>query len=164
MFNQYNPQQYNIDRLKRQREEIDNLINNYQQIPPQQPINNIINQTQQPNANNNLVEWRVLNETEQVDNLYVQNKTLFINEKNMVLKDVDGSLKKWEVKQIYPIDKKDERINELETKLKEMEAKLNEYTKPIEPIRDEFKSDVNDDGNAKSKSKTNTKQLFEQTN
>ena len=103
-----------IDKLNRQKEEIENMIRSYQQMTP---VNNYINTNQTPSKD--LIEWRILNENEEVDNLYVSNKTLFINDNLMVLKGVDGSLEKWEIKKIYPIDKKDKKINELEEKIKE---------------------------------------------
>ena len=106
-----------LDRLLRQKDEIENIIRTYQNPQNQQtPINNYITTNQQPTKD--YIEWRVLNENEEVDNLYVQNKTLFINDNLMVLKGVDGSLEKWEVKKIYPIDKKDEKINALEEEIK----------------------------------------------
>ena len=96
-----------------------------------------------------------MNENEEVDNLYVSNKTLFINDNLMVLKGVDGSLEKWEVKKIYPIDKKDKKINELEEKIKELEMKLNEPTKPSNATRKRIKSYADDDGNVESEPETN---------
>lgn len=146
--------QYMIDNLNRQKDRIDEMIRNYQQPTP---VNNFINTNQTPTKD--LIEWRILNENEEVDNLYVPNKTLFINENMMVLKGVDGSLEKWEIKKIYPIDKKDEKINELELKLKEMEMKLNEYSKSNEPIRESKQSNVNVDVDAKFKSKTDSKSV-----
>lgn len=121
----YNNNQYMIDNLNRQKDRIDDMIRNYQQP---QPVNNFINTNQ--NINKDFIEWRILNENEEVDNLYVQNNTLFINDELMIKKSVDGSLEKWKIKKIYPIDKKDEKINSLENKIKELEAKLNEYSKP----------------------------------
>ena len=82
-----------IDKLNRQKEEIENMIRSYQQMTP---VNNYINTNQ--TSSKDLIEWRILNENEEVDNLYVQNKTLFINDNLMVLKGIDGSLEKWEVK------------------------------------------------------------------
>lgn len=153
----FNPQA-NVDRINQQIRELEDLRNGYQQMPQQQPINNIINQQPSQNAINNMVEWRILNENEEVDNLYVKNKTLFINENTMVLKGVNGSLEKWEIKKIYPIDKKDEKINQLEEEIKKLREMINnEYSKPNEPINGKFESNVNDDGNVKSKSKTNSK-------
>ena len=123
--------QYLIDNLNRQKDRIDEMIRNYQQP---QPVNNFINTNQMPSRD--LVEWRVLNENEEVDNLYVSNKTLFINDNLMVLKGVDGSLEKWEVKKIYPIDKKDEKINQLEEEIKKLKEALNEPTKSNESVDD----------------------------
>ena len=65
---------YSLDRLSRQKEELESLIKSYQNGIP----------------NKNFIEWRILNENEEVDNLYVQNKTLFISDNMMVLKGVDG--------------------------------------------------------------------------
>lgn len=123
--------QYMIDNLNRQKDRIDEMIRNYQQP---QPVNNFINTSQA--SNQNLIEWRVLNENEEVDNLYVSNKTLFINDNLMVLKGVDGSLEKWEVKKIYPIDKKDEKISQLEEEIKKLKEALNEPTKSNESVDD----------------------------
>ena len=123
--------QYMIDNLNRQKDKIEEMIRNYQQP---QPVNNFINTNQAPPRD--LVEWRVLNENEEVDNLYVSNKTLFINDNLMVLKGVDGSLEKWEVKKIYPIDKKDEKISQLEEEIKKLKEALNEPTKSNKSVDD----------------------------
>lgn len=147
--------QYMIENLTRQKDRIDDMIRNYQQP---QPVNNFINTNQTPQ--NNLIEWRILNENEEVDNLYVANKTLFINDNLMVLKGVDGSLEKWEVKKIYPIDKKDQKINDLEDEIKKLKEMINnESTKPI-ITNGEFKqSNGTNDVNAESKSKTTSKSI-----
>lgn len=106
---------YMLDSLNRQKDRIDEMIRTYQQP---QPVNNFINTNQ--TSNENLIEWRILNENEEVDNLYVANKTVFISDSLMVLKGVDGSLEKWEIKKIYPVDKKDEKINQLEEEIKKL--------------------------------------------
>lgn len=145
-----------LDKLSRQREEIDNLMKAYQN--PQTPINNFINTNQTPQKD--MIEWRILNENEEVDNLYVNNKTLFVRDNLMVLKGVDGSLEKWEVKKIYPIDKKDEKINALEEEIKKLKEMIsNEYIKLDEPIREIKQSDVNDDVVVESKSKASSKSV-----
>lgn len=149
----YNSNQYMIDNLNRQKDKIDDMIRNYQQP---QPVNNFINTNQ--NINKDFIEWRILNENEEVDNLYVQNNTLFINDELMIKKSVDGSLEKWKIKKIYPIDKKDEKINSLEKKIKELEAKLNEHSKFNGAIDERKQSDVNDDEYVEPKSKTTSKQ------
>lgn len=151
----YGNNQYMIDNLNRQKERIDDMIRTYQQP---QPVNNFINTNQTPSKD--LIEWRVLNENEEVDNLYVSNKTLFINDNLMVLKGVDGSLEKWKVNKIYPIDKKDEKINALEDEIKKLKEMINnESTKPSESIRECNKSNGTDDVNVESKPKTTSKSV-----
>lgn len=151
---------YMIDRLARQKEEIENLMKTYQNS--QTPINNFINTSQTPLKD--MIEWRILNENEEVDNLYVSNKTLFVNENLMVLKGVDGSLEKWEVKKIYPIDKKDEKINALEEELKKLKEMIANDSKPNKSIGEIKQSYVDDDVNVEPKSKTNSKSISKQNN
>ena len=147
--------QYMIDNLNRQKERIDDMIRNYQQPTP---VNNFINTNQTPTKD--LVEWRILNENEEVDNLYVGTKTLFINDNTMVLKGVDGSLQKWEVKKIYPIDKKDEKINALEEEIRKLKEVINnEYAKPNSTNDECIKSNVNVDRDVESKPKTTSKSI-----
>ena len=149
--------QYMIDNLTRQKERIDDMIRTYQQPTP---VNNFINTNQ--TTSKDLVEWRVLNENEEVENLYVQNKTLFINDNMMIIKGTDGSLEKWEVKKIYPIDKKDEKINALEEEIKKLKEVLNEHTE-FTSTNGKFKqSNGNDDGITNRKSKTSDKSISKQ--
>ena len=151
----YGNNQYMIESLTRQKDKIDDMIRNYQQP---QPVNNFINTNQQ--INKDFVEWRILNENEEVDNLYVSNNTLFINDDIMILKGVDGSLQKWSVKKTYPIDKKDEKINELTLKIEELERRLNdEHSKSNKPVGEFKQSNGNDDGIIKSDTKTNGKSV-----
>ena len=77
-----------------------------------------------PNLVRNFVEVRVLNDNENVDTLYVQNKTLFLNDKFMIIKGIDGSLEKWEINKIYPVDPKDQKIKELERQIKELKEMI----------------------------------------
>ena len=147
--------QYMIDNLNRQKDRIDEMIRNYQQP---QPVNNFINTNQTPTKD--LIEWRILNENEEVDNLYVANKTLFVNDNLMVLKGVDGSLEKWEVKKIYPIDKKDEKINALEEEIKKLKEMVNnEHSKSNVTIREIEQSNNNVNVNANRKPTTNSKSI-----
>ena len=147
--------QYMLDNLTRQKERIDDMIRNYQQP---QPVNNFINTNQTPSKD--LIEWRILNENEEVDNLYVGNKTLFINDTMMVLKGVDGSLEKWEIKKIYPVDKKDEKINQLEEEIKKLKEMINnEPAKLNEPAGECNKSNTNVNEYVEPKSKTNGKPI-----
>ena len=150
--------QYMLDNLNRQKERIDDMIRSYQQP---QPVNNFINTSQTPNKD--LIEWRILNENEEVDNLYVQNKTLFISDNLMILKGVDGSLQKWEIKKIYPIDKKDEKINALEDEIRQLKEMINNESKQSNgTIRECIKSNGNDDVDVEPKSKTSSRSVTKQ--
>ena len=155
----YNTNQNMIDNLLRQKDRIDEMIKNYQQ--PQPVNNNFITTSQIPNKD--FIEWRILNENEEVDNLYVANKTLFINDNLMVLKGVDGSLEKWEIKKIYPIDKKDEKINALEEEIKKLKEMIsNEPTKSNEPIREIKQSNGDVNVNVDRKSTKYSKSISKQ--
>ena len=152
----YGNNQYMLNSLNREKQKIEDMIQNYQN-QPQNPINNYIN-TQIPNKD--LIEWRILNENEEVDNLYVQNKTLFINDNLMVLKDTNGGLQKWEIKKIFPIDKKDEKINQLEEEIKKLKEMINnEHSKFNEPIRECNKSISDDNEYVEPKPKTSGKSI-----
>ena len=145
---------YMIDSLTRQKERIDEMIRNYQQPTP---VNNYINTNQMPQKD--LIEWRILNENEEVDNLYVANKTLFISDNLMILKGVDGSLEKWEIKKIYPIDKKDQKINELEEEIRKLKEEMYEHKQLDKPIGECKQSDGDDNGNVEPKPKATSKSI-----
>ena len=154
----YNNNQYMLDSLNRQKDRIDEMIRNYQQP---QPVNNIINTNQLPNKD--LIEWRILNENEEVDNLYVANKTLFINDEMMILKGVDGKLEKWTIQKIWPVDKKDQKINELEEEIKKLKEVINNEPKQFsEPIKECNKSNGDVDGDVEPKPKTTSKPISKQ--
>lgn len=128
-----------FDNLSKQKEQLETIMRNYQ-------------------APKDYIEWRILNDNEEVDNLYVQTKTLFINDNMMILKGVDGSLEKWEVKKIYPVDKKDQKINELEEEIKKLKEMIkNEHAESNSTIGELNESDVNVDGNVEPKPKTSSK-------
>ena len=154
----YGNANFMIERLIKQKEDIDNLIKSYNQTP----VNNFITTNQSQNSPKDYVEWRILNENEEVDNLYVSNKTFFINDNKAILKGVDGSLEKWEVKKIYPKDKKDEKIIQLESKIKELEMKVNESTKPNITTKQRNESDGDDDRYVESEPEATVKYVSDE--
>lgn len=131
--NPYFNQQSGIDRINNQIKELENLRGQYQAMPQQQPIQNIIN----TNTGQNIeFEARFLNENEEVENIPVNHKTAFISPKQgfLKIKEVNGDIETYEL--IPPKDEKDLRIEELERKIKEMEAQnestnINESTNEI---------------------------------
>ena len=119
--------QYMIDNLSRQKERIDDMIKNYQTIPQQpNPINNFIN-TNQNNMQDNLYEMKKLNENDEVENIAIFKDTIFIGEDRMQIKKLDGTIEKYQIKKVYPRDKKDDKIDELNKKIEELEMRLNEH-------------------------------------
>lgn len=123
MMNPFYNSQFNIDRINNQIKDLENLRNQFQNIPqpmPQQPIQNIINTN---NSQNIDFEARYIKKDEEVENIIVQRKTAFISPENRFLKvkDIDGTITTYEL--IPPLDEKDKKIMELENKIKEMEAK-----------------------------------------
>ena len=149
----YGNNQFMIDNLSRQRERLDDMIKNYQQMP-QAPINNIITNGQ---MQDNTYEIKKLNENDEVENIAIFKDTIFIGEDRLQIKKLDGTIEKYEIKKVYPRDKKDDKIDELTKKIQELEMKLNEPTKSIKSDEDVNKSIVNANGNVESKSKTTSK-------
>lgn len=136
----YYSNQNMMNNLLRQKENIENLINQYNQ--PQQPIQNIIN-----TGSSLDFEARILNDGEDISNIAINRRTLFVDEKNkkVSIKELDGTISK-EYEIIVPLDAKDKKILELENKLKEMEVKINEYAKPSRANDERQKSDANANG------------------
>lgn len=149
----YGNNQFMIDNLSRQRERLDDMIKNYQTMP-QGPINNIITNGQ---LQDNTYEMKKLNENDEVENIAIFKDTVFIGEDRMQIKKTDGTIEKYEIRKVYPRDKKDDKIDELTKKIQELEMKLNEPTKSVEPIEDVNKSDGNVDGYVEPKPKTTSK-------
>lgn len=150
----YNPNQPMINQLLRQRDNIESMLNQYNQ--PQAPVQNIIN-----TGTSLEFEAKILNDGEDISNIGITRKTLFVDEKNkkVVVKELDGTISK-EYEIIVPLDEKDKKILELEARLKEMEDKFNvEYSKPIRADDVKQQSDESINFNVKSTTKTNSKQL-----
>lgn len=112
-----------ISRIDRQIDDLQRLKASYQNMQPQQPINNII--TSQPIQNTQpMFEARFT--TENPADVLVQNKTAFIDLKNgkLSIKELDGELKEYGL--ILPKDEKDLKIEELENKMKKLESSYND--------------------------------------
>ena len=152
----YGNNQFMIDNLSRQRERLDDMIKNYQQMP-QAPINNIITNGQ---IQDNAYEMKKLNDNDEVENIAIFKDTIFMGEDRLQIKKLDGTIEKFEIKKVYPRDKKDDKIDELNKKIEELERRLtNEHTEFNEPTKRSNKSNDNDDGVVEPKSKTNSKSI-----
>ena len=150
----YGNNQFMIDNLNKQKERLEDMIKNYQNLP-QAPINNIITNGQ---MQDNTYEMKKLNDNDEVENIAIFKDTVFIGEDRMQIKKLDGTVEKYEIKKIYPRDKKDDKIDELNKKIEELERRLtNEHPKSNEPIEDVNKSNADVDGDVEHKSKTTSK-------
>ena len=160
MYGGYNSQFYMQD-LQGMRDKIDRQIQQTQMQQahqPPQPINNIINTNQSPQ--HDTIVLRVLNENEDVGNIYVPNKTFFMSDKNLVIKDADGKIEKFDIVKTYPVDPKDVKINELEQEIKELKELINnEYAKSNKPTQNGTGPDSNDIINAEPPTKTTSKSV-----
>ena len=126
-----------LNQLFRQKDNIENLISQYSQ--PQAPVQNIIN-----TSNSTDFEARILKENEQIENILINKRTMFLDETNkkLTIKELDGTISK-EYEIVIPLDAKDKRILELENKLKEMEGKY-EHSKSSSTNNKQQKSISND--------------------
>lgn len=151
--NFFNPNQSMLNQLMRQKDNIENMINQYSQ--PQQPIQNIIN-----TGTNTDFEAKILNENEQVENILINKRTMFLDKTNkrVVIKELDGNISE-EYEIVIPLDEKDKKIMELENKLKDMEERINEYAKPIRTNNVEQQPNANDDDSIKPSTKTSSKSI-----
>ena len=121
-----------MNQLYRQKENIENMITQYTQglgLNTQPPVQNIINTT----GTTSDTDVRYVKPGEDISNLIISKKTLFIDEDNskISIKEVDGTISKtYDI--IVPKDAKDIKIDELEAKLKELEERLNDkHTEPV---------------------------------
>ena len=150
--------QFMVDNLTRQRERLDDMIKNYQAIP-QAPINNIITNGQ---VQDNLYEMKKLNENDEVENIAIFRDTIFVGEDRIQIKKIDGTIEKYEAKKVYPRDKKDDKIDELNKRIQELEMRLNE-PKPnndvSEPIKTSTEQGQDVEVNGKSTTTTGSKSI-----
>ena len=144
-----------LNQLIRQKENVENMINQYSQPQNQAPIQNIINQ-----GSNIDFEARILTNGEDVSNIGIMRKTLFVDEANkkVIVKEIDGSISK-EYEIVIPLDEKDKKILDLENKLKEMEDKFNEYSKLVRANDGGIESIANVNGDDTKKSTKSIKSI-----
>ena len=107
------------------KDDIERQIQNCQNT--QQPINNIIN-TNQPM--NDMFELKILNDSDEVENIFINNNTIFLGNNRMQVKKLDGTIEKYNIEKYYPVDEKDEMIKKLNLKVEELERRLND--EPVE--------------------------------
>ena len=152
----YGNNQFMLDNLNRQKERIDDMIRNYQN-QPQQPVNNFIS-TNQINQFQNMYEMKKLNDNDEVENILIDKDSVFIGIDRMQIKKLDGTIEKYTITKVFPIDPKDKQIEELNKKVEELEKRLNnEHSKYIISNDEIVKSNTNVDECIKSKSTKSSK-------
>jgi len=148
----YNNNPNMMNQLYRQKENIENMINQYTQNIGQPPVQNIIN----TNGNSSDTDVRFIGANDDISNIIVSKKTLFIDEgrSKISMKEVDGSISKsYDI--IVPKDEKDLKIEELENKLKELEERLNvQYAEPVVASHDVQSTNSSSTKSVKSSTKT----------
>ena len=111
-----------LDKLARQKEEIDNLMRNYQT-----PMNVF-------NVGNSQIDFeaRIIGKDENPNEIIVQRKTAFICLENALLtiKELNGDIKEYEI--VIPKTPEQKENEELKAKIKELESKLKERKKDNE--------------------------------
>lgn len=150
----YNP---NVERLNRQIEDLTNLRNSITQ--PQ--VQNIINTNPQIEF-----EAKILTENQNVSDIIVQNRTVFIDEfnKKVFIKETDGTISK-QYGLIIPKTAEQLKIEELENNNRFLQNRLNELevlingksASIISPNIEEQQSNAISDGNIKSSAKKPSK-------
>ena len=113
---------YMVDNLIRKRDEIDNMLKNYQ-YPNQQMPMNVFNVGNPPTID---FEARMLTKDDNPKDIIVQRKTAFICLENALLtiKEINGDMKEYQI--ILPKTKEQIENDELKRKVKELEDQLKE--------------------------------------
>lgn len=117
------------------------MFNDYEKIK-----NDIQNQLNAYQLNNDLFDFKKLNDGDEVENILIMRNTVFIGNNRMQIKKLDGTIEKYNIEKYYPVDEKDEMIKQLNKKVEELERRLNdEPTKHIKSSTRINKSNANDD-------------------
>ena len=118
-----NQNNYMLDRLSRQKEEIENLIKTYQ-TPNQTPMNIF-------NVGNTQIDFeaKMIGKDEIPSEIMIQRKTAFIClEKSLLtIKEINGDIKEYEI--IIPKTPEQIENEELKKKVKQLEDELKERNK-----------------------------------
>lgn len=131
-MNYFNNNNQIINQLMKQRDNIDNLISQYSQ-QPQAPVQNIINTSSALDF-----EARILKNGENINNILIARRTLFVDEKNaqIVIKEVDGSISKT-YKILVPKDEKDLKIDELQREIEKLKEAVADGASTYTNVNDE---------------------------
>lgn len=127
----YNPQM-NIDRINNQIKELENMRNQYQNIPQQNTVPTNLTQNFQISPNSGVQNGiKYVSSTDDVKKELVFTDTLFVNKEytTLWLKNVQGEVKTYGLKEIIELDEKDQKIAELMAKITLLESEKENYAK-----------------------------------
>lgn len=150
-YSMYNPNNMYMQDLQNMRDRIDNQMRQIQQFQHPQMQQPAINQTFQlaPNQNVNDLDGKYANNIEEVKNTLTLKNTLFIDKenKNLWIKNADGSIKTYTLTEVIELDEKDKQILELQKQLEEMKgvilnAKQSDDRNVIQPVENAKSSNV----------------------
>ena len=128
-----------------QKQELEELIRNYQTT-----------------GREHIYELKKFKDTEEAENIFIMQNTIFMGTNKMQIKKLDGTIEKYNIEKYYPVDEKDEMIKELNKKVEELERRLNnEPTNNNESTTRSNESNANANGDVESESKTNGESIPE---
>ena len=122
-------------------------MNGYNSQNTKQELEEIIRNYQ--NTGKDLYELKKFSDTDEVENIFIMQNTIFIGTTKMQIKKLDGTIEKYNIEKYFPIDERDEKIKELNKKVEELERRLNnEHTSTNESTTRSDQSNVNANGDA----------------
>ena len=151
-----NPNNMYMQDLQNMRDRIDNQMRQMQQFQQPQMQQPSINQTFQlaPNQNLNDLDGKYANNIDEVKNTLTLKNTLFIDKenKNLWIKNADGSIKTFTLTEVVELDEKDKQILELQKQIEELKGVV------LNGKQSGFNNVVQPNTNAKSTDVSTTKQ------
>ena len=122
-----------------QKQELEEILRNYQ------------------NSGKEVYELKKISDTDEAENIFIMQNTIFLGTGKMQIKKLDGTIEKYNIEKYYPVDERDEKIKELNKKVEELERRLNnEPTNTNESTTGGNESSVNVDGNVDKRPETNS--------
>lgn len=147
----YNPNNMYMQDLQNMRDRIDNQMRQMQQFQQPQIQQPAINQTFQlaPNQNVNDLDGKYASNIDEVRNTLTLKNTLFIDKenKNLWIKNTDGSIKTYTLTEVVELDEKDKQILALQKQIEDMKgmilnAKQSDYGNDVQPVENAKSTNV----------------------
>ena len=147
----YNPNNMYMQDLQNMRDRIDNQMRQIQQFQQPQMQQPAINQTFQlaPNQNINDLDGKYATNIDEVKNTLTLKNTLFIDKenKNLWIKNTDGSIKTFTLTEVVELDEKDKQILALKEEINQLKgavlnARQSDSNNVIQPIENAKSSNV----------------------